>query len=132
MSYNITKGSYDKARAFMQSKFGHTDGEQPAAGAGSHRSGGFEQFGSTPIGAGYDRASGTPKLARGMDEHVNVGNPSNDGNIANYYSRQMDIKDVGDNRAHVNGGRDRAMQVSRDTGGVHPMEHAGKMGKGRW
>jgi hypothetical protein len=71
-------------------------------------------------------------LSRSMDEHIEVGNPATVGGIANKYSQQMDINDVGDNRAHVNGGRDRAMQSSRDTGGIHPMEHAGKMGKGRW
>ena len=70
-------------------------------------------------------------LSRVILDNLGRSEPAR-GGLATKYSQQMDINDVGDNRAHVNGGRDRAMQVSRDTGGLHPMEHAGKMGKGRW
>jgi hypothetical protein len=52
--------------------------------------------------------------------------------LADRATRQIDISGDGQNRAHVGGGRDEAMRISRKTGGMHPSEHAGWLGKGRW
>ena len=117
-------------------------GIQPPAGAGSHRSGGSGGTDGSPDPGAFK--DGRSELAGRGGGHTPPRYPALDGKrigdppavemlggLADKYSQQMDINDVGENRAHVNGGRDRAMQSSRDTGGLHPMAHAGMFGKGR-
>jgi hypothetical protein len=75
-----------------------------------------------------------PKLSRTMDEHFNVEGseaPRSHG-IADRGTKPIDVEDVGQNRAHVGPGRDYALRETHASGSVHPMEAAGKMGKGRW
>jgi hypothetical protein len=52
--------------------------------------------------------------------------------LADRATRQIDTADDGENRGHIGRSRDEAMRVSRKTGSLHPAEHAGWLGKGRW
>jgi hypothetical protein len=52
--------------------------------------------------------------------------------IAERSTKPVDVMDVGQNRAHVGIGREYAIRETAKDGSVHPTEHAGRMGKGRW
>lgn len=55
-----------------------------------------------------------------------------ESNIAERGTWPTDTRVEGENRAHIARGRDLAHDVSAKTGSVHPMTHAGLIGKGRW
>jgi hypothetical protein len=132
-----TMSTYDKVRAFMKSKFGHTDGEQPAAGAGSHRSGGFQDFhdydglGVFKGGVSVLAGRGNHSLSKTMNERGS-GEVGNDSSPPHGEVEMSQGSNDSPNRAHIKRGRELAQSTTRRGGATHPMQHAKSAGKGRW
>jgi hypothetical protein len=130
--------TYDKVRSFMQSKFGHTDGEQPAAGAGSHRSGGFQNFHDYD-GLGVFKDGVSALAGRGnhslSSTHNDLGHGGEVGNDSAAPRGEVEMSmgaNTDENRRHAQAGREHAQQVTARDGSTHPMQHAKSAGKGRW